>query len=374
MDMSYVGPGDYANSSKVLVSVSVHWDYKHFNRDGGTLNVTVDGVTDTRTAPFNAGETSSGSQTIYSAYWNVGQPNGNAKTVYASVTFQATSNTAATVTDSLYLSAVENSGGDTGGDSGGDTGGDSGGGDSGDGGDDDDEGGGSGDLEPDTPLPGNATSILQANLTTPTSAPNYKGLPEGTITYSANESTICIIKFTTPDFDGASTSLVVRLYNAESIGTNDGAVSYALCDSDSNNGMYIGAPSVVNDPNQIACGQLPKSEWRAVTFTIQTDALKGQNDYYIILWQHSDFPRPESDTAPIFRIGSAMLHGITVNYESSGGDSDGGDDVVTPSTTRVLYIYNGTEPVAYQCFIDNGTNWEECEMYIDNGTTYELYG
>lgn len=136
MNMSYVGPGDYQNTSKVSVSVNVHWSHVSYNRDGGSLVVTVDGVSDSRVVPFNAGETSSGMQTIYNSYWNVSQANGAAKTVYASATFQATNQTTATpASASLSLAAISGSGGgntggnEGGGSEGGNTGGDSGGND-----------------------------------------------------------------------------------------------------------------------------------------------------------------------------------------------------------------------------------------------------
>ena len=123
MDMSYVGAGDYANSSKVAVNVYVHWDTPSYNGLNPALNVTVDGVNDTVNVSFNTGQTSSGSQNIYSRYWNVGHDsNGSARTVYASASYATgtTSGTVATST-SLSLAAIGGSGG-----------GDSGGGDSGD--------------------------------------------------------------------------------------------------------------------------------------------------------------------------------------------------------------------------------------------------
>lgn len=133
MDMSYVGPGDYANTSKVAVRVNVHWSHVSYNRDGGALSVTVDGTTENFKVAFNAGETSSGSQNLYAAYWNISHS--GSKTVYASATFQATNNTTATPASAeLYLSAS--------GASGGSSGGGSSGGDSGD--DDDDDGGNTG--------------------------------------------------------------------------------------------------------------------------------------------------------------------------------------------------------------------------------------
>lgn len=143
MNMSHEGSGDSANTAKIFVTVDVHWNAKHYNRDGGTLKVTVDGATSSYTAPFNAKETSSGSERLYSAYWTV--DHSSSRTVYGSATFQATDSTAATPASAqVYLSGSGGSGG-SGGDSGDDDdGGNTGGGSSGGGSDEDDGGGTSG--------------------------------------------------------------------------------------------------------------------------------------------------------------------------------------------------------------------------------------
>ncbi len=129
MDMSYVGAGDYANTSKVAVNVYVHWDTVSYNGYSPALNVTVDGVNDTVNVSFNTGKTSSGSQNIYSRYWNIGHDsNGSARTVYASASY-ATGTASGTVgaSTSLALDAINSGGGDSGGDSGGGDTGDNGG-------------------------------------------------------------------------------------------------------------------------------------------------------------------------------------------------------------------------------------------------------
>lgn len=119
MDMSYVGAGDYDNTSKVSVNVYAHWDTVSWNGEGAPLTVTVDGVSDSSTVTFNTNKTSSGSQNIYSRYWNIGHDsNGSARTVSATASFTATSNSGSLpASDSLDLPAIS-SGGGSGGDSG----------------------------------------------------------------------------------------------------------------------------------------------------------------------------------------------------------------------------------------------------------------
>lgn len=143
MDMSYVGAGDQTNTSKVAVNVYVHWDSVSYNGLAPALNVTVDGVNDIVNVSFNTGQISSGSQNIYSKYWNIGHDsNGSARTVYGSASY-ATGTASGTVgaSASLALDAIDSGGGSEGGDSGG--------GDSGEGSEDDGGSGGntgSGDI------------------------------------------------------------------------------------------------------------------------------------------------------------------------------------------------------------------------------------
>lgn len=116
MNMSYVGQGDYTNTSKILVEVVATWNYPHYNRDGSTLLVTVGGEDHQTSVIFNPSELSSGTQKLYSYYWNISQPNGSATTVYGYASCQVTNSTAATPAYAeLYLAAIGGTGGSTGG-------------------------------------------------------------------------------------------------------------------------------------------------------------------------------------------------------------------------------------------------------------------
>ena len=145
MSLSYGGAGDHSNTSRVNVSVTVHWDTTSYNGNNPPLNVAADGLTDTVNVSFNTGRTSSGSQTIYSKYWNIGHDtNGSARTVSFSASYATgTSSGTVSTSSSLYLNAIggSSSGGTSGGDSG----------DSGDSGDDSGGSSGGGTSIPDTP-------------------------------------------------------------------------------------------------------------------------------------------------------------------------------------------------------------------------------
>lgn len=117
VDLSYVGPGDYPNTSKIAVNVYAHWSAStsagiSWNAEGATVTVTIDGVSDSLTATFNTNKTLNGSQSIYSSYWNISHDeNGSARTVVAVVTYPATSNSGTLqATDSLNLAAIDTGG------------------------------------------------------------------------------------------------------------------------------------------------------------------------------------------------------------------------------------------------------------------------
>lgn len=358
VDLSQVSVNESSRTATVSIVVkitSTAGTHNHYGSSdlgqGALLYVTIDGNTYSQYVTFGSSSTGTYTSTVYSNSITVSYSSSGTKTVSASARC-VTGTSAGTIrgSDSLSLTPIGSSSGGSGGD---------------DGGDNTEEwdpdnpgsGGGTGGV---SPLPGNSTLIGQAKLKAATSDPDYTMFDDGMITYSsaAGSSQICIIKFTTPNFKGVSTSLIVNLYGPEISGVKDGAVSYALCSSDINNGMYIGASSVVDDPNQIAYGAISKSDWPSGTFTIQTDALKSKHDYYIVMWQHSDFPRPVTNVAPVFKFGPARLHGITVEYDPF----------------KIAYIDNAVQHIDYLCFVDSGTDWIEYEMYIDNGTSFELYG
>lgn len=374
MSMSYVGAGGSANTSRVLVSVDVSWNYPHFNRDGGTLNVTVDGVTDTKTVPFNAGETNNGSQNLYSYYWDIAQPNGAAKNVSAYATFQATSNTTATpASATLSLPAIGGSSGGDSGDSGetpggetpgGDSGGGNSGGDSGGGGDSgddsgDDSGGGdyggdSGGGNPENVLaaePGNATVInnIFFGYDTTLSPDNYHTIGGQVVAESGNNR-IGIIRFETPNFEGASTSVDLR-FSVGNVYGNSQTVNFAICTADAYAFSYIVYPDSISDPYAIASGTIQLTANSICSVTVPTSALKGNTTYYVFLW----FPYTTSNFV-YADINKTEWHGIDVNYKKD-----------------FVYIDSGSGFGTYQCFIDNGTNWDPVKVFIDNGSEFIPY-
>lgn len=304
MNMSYVGAGDYANTSKVAVSVDVHWDYKHYNRDGGSLTVTVDGVPDTRSAPFNAGETSSGSQNIYSAYWNVSQPNGEAKTVYASATFQATSNTTATpASASLPLAAISGSGGDSGDD------------------DDDPEEGGEGGGS------GSGTTTSESGIIIANGS-KFDGYRCHIDTYHAVTSDVGH----TYDFDGTSMS-VEFVAPSDSVEYDSVTVYFPTLWVDLAGGYFINFYLYLLDENNTRIAQTAVSYeaeglLRDVRIKLTLDAPLQANTKY--------------------RINTAY-------------DGDESESNISGTITRV-YISGKTtsmvnEYLEYEAYIDNGTNW-----------------
>lgn len=350
MDMSYIGQGDYANSSKVIVSVNVHWDYKHFNRDGGTLKVTVDGVTDTKTVPFNAGETSSGSQNLYSYYWNVAQPNGAAKTVSASATFQATSNTAATPTSAtLSLPAISGSGG-----------GDSGGGDTGGG---DDSGGGgttSGGTTPGGNTSGGTTGGGNTNEGTPdTPSTNIEVHPDTNCTYlgtSHDNSTFgnnkmdgydSFIRFKTPSDLITSNSVKIKF-------DSPGGFDLEYPDS--------GAEAVVYF--SLYTGHLDILAQEIVHFSIDVEGRYDSSTYTVTLKTTEQSLEPDTE----YTI--KVLVGNDGTFEAQTPPAIIIDYVGAEKPVRPCYIAN----VPYVAYIGNGTTFDKYEVYIGNGTTFVPYG
>lgn len=393
MGISYVGPGDYTDSSKVFVIVDAYWNYAHFNRDGGSLTVTVDGVADQRTVPFNAGETSNGSQRIYSSYWNVAQPNGEAKTVYVSATFQATSNTTATpASDSLYLAATNGSGGgssgggSSGGDSGG-SGGDSGGsnppGGSGGSGGSGESGGGSGgasgdsDYEYDDDVPGYYIPV------------EFVIAPHSYIE-------------------------VYRLYNygsefelIETVGASGKAVYGGLANQyyrfvfmvEDGYTLIGGKYNGINSGREVTVGTSADSARITLETVVEPSTSYGvsvtvSNGATVSLHRtSSEFGNiGQINSGDRLYLGDVLLvsiscaEGFVLDKATANGIAFASGDQITVEgnvnisvtakrTTMpgLIHIDNGTVHGEYQIFIDNGTTCDEYEAYIDTGTSWEQY-
>lgn len=306
MTLSQGTPNETARTNTVTASVRVHYSGGSFNGNSPSGTLTIDGQSFSFTCNFNysgigqgAASTGTGSVTACTRTVTVSYGSSSTRTVSASASFASgTASGTVTASDSITLTSIS-------------AGGSSGGGD-----DDDNtgEGGsGSGTVTPPSNV-GNCTIVGQYWFSSDSETLNYNNAADFTLNNGDYLPQHVALKFTTPRFSGASTSLVVNLSSTELHYANDLPVCFALCNSDENFGMYVLGPSVVNDPNQIAYGSLTRAEWLSMPFTIQTNELSGNTDYYLIFWIPSDYGLYGNVSAA-----KAPYHGITVNYE---GGSD----------------------------------------------------
>lgn len=56
-----------------------------------------------------------------------------------------------------------------------------------------------------------------------------------------------------------------------------------------------------------------------------------------------------------------------------GAASASGTMTLTPISTGLVYIDNGSGWDAYQIYIDNGSSWDQYIAYIDNGSSWDQY-
>lgn len=456
LSLSQGTPNATARTTTVTAIVKVHYSGGSFNGNSPSGTLTVDGQPVGFNCNFNyagigqgAASTGTGSVTACSRTFTVSYGSSSTRTISASASFESgTASGTVTASDSITLTSI----------------GTSSGGGPGSGGDDDDnteewnpDNPGSGSGGGSNPAAGNVTVVGQAKIPpVGTSEPYYQTESWTSIGCGAGISSACILKIITPSFSGVSEYLTVSLapyydwWEADDL-----LMCYALCDSDENHHLYYDAQSVVSDPHQIVCGTLSRYEILE-PFTILTDKLVGNKDYYLIFWLPSDgghFEATGLDVATMhsinlkydgtsggddseypynfvlnytigehckvesyfysildstetqscvrkYRSGSPLdftfvfiadegykLSGCSVDGVSCddtgtgtltatngdyfivasaipddgdpGGEDPGGEDPVIPTVTRgVFHIDNGTELVAYECFIDNGTGWD----------------
>lgn len=160
---------------------------------------------------------------------------------------------------------------------------------------------------------------------------------------------VSCLSFTTPEFEGVSKDIEFSLYSSSAqFQTQDGHVvlRYALCSSNANLANYSETSSVVTDEYQIISGTCEIIAGVNNTFTIQTEKLNKNTNYYLILWSCDEKG---------FTIGE--LSSVDITYING-----------------LIYIDNGTTFESYQCYVDNGTSWDMCIPYIDNGTSWDICG
>lgn len=346
MSLSQGTPNETTRTNTVTASVKVHYSGGSYNGNSPSGTLTIDGQSFNFTCNFNyagigqgAASTGTGSVTAATRTVTVSYGSSTTKTVSASASFNSgTASGTVTASDSISLTSIS-AGGSSGG--GGDDGGEEW--------DPDNPGSGSGSDGP-TANAGNCTNVEQTCFYRETERLTYDQIATLHVGNDSFFAYVGIIKFTTPDFSGVSTSLDVNLSTKGWSGEANRPMRYALCTSDYNHNNYLRATADVYDPNQIVRGSMVLIDYSS-PFTIQTDKLKGNTEYYLIFWISPPVVAGESSG---FIAEAAPYHGIAVNY-----------------TYGVVHIDTGTGFDKYTCYIDNGTDWELAIPYIDDGTNWK---
>lgn len=344
MSLSQGTPNETTRTNTVTASVKVHYSGGSYNGNSPSGTLTIDGQSFNFTCNFNyagigqgAASTGTGSVTATTRTVTVSYGSSTTKTVSASASFNSgTASGTVTASDSISLTSIS-AGGSSGG--GGDDGGEEW--------DPDNPGSGS---DGPTANAGNCTNVEQTCFYRETERLTYGQISTLHVSNDSFFAYVGIIKFTTPDFSGVSTSLDVNLSTKGWSGEANRPMRYALCTSDYNHNNYLRATADVYDPNQIVRGSMVLIDYFS-PFTIQTDKLKGNTEYYLIFWISPPVVAGESSG---FIAEAAPYHGIAVNY-----------------TYGVVHIDTGTGFDKYTCYIDNGTDWELAIPYIDDGTNWK---
>lgn len=197
-----------------------------------------------------------------------------------------------------------------------------------------------------------ATGVIEgqahgyATLSNYVNAPGYAG-------YNGSSYYANVIKFTTPDFVGASESIEIGLFMNEGVGS-DVTLRYAICTSDANKASYMNTTAAVTDENQIAAGTVTfedlTSNVEKRTFTIETAKLEPNTTYYLFMW-------------------ASGKTGVSLK-EPSGAFGD--SSVFVSYNSGLVYIDNGSELEAYQFYVDNGSDWDLHIPFIDNGSGWDM--
>lgn len=196
------------------------------------------------------------------------------------------------------------------------------------------------------------TGVIEGQAYSYTTLGDYAN-KSGYAGYSGSSYYTNAIKFTTPDFVGASESIEIGLIMRTGVGAS-ATLRYAVCTSDANKAAYMSTTDDVTDENQIATGTVTfedlKSDSQKRTFTIATSKIKPNATYYLFLW-------------------ASGKTGVSLDKTSGAG---GDFTVIVSYNSGLVYIDNGSALEAYQCYIDNGSDWDLHIPYIDNGTSWDM--
>lgn len=335
---SIVSQDEINRTSTISVTVNVTYDSGSHNGytdsvNGAILSISVGSYSDSFVQPFNAGASTSGTETLYSNTFMVSHgtaSNAISVPVYVSYNTNTGSGTV-TASDTITLPGITYSGGDSG---------DSSGDDSGDNGD---SSGGSGSnnesntdllVHPDT----NCTYLGTAG----------QGLSYGNLAAEGLDvsKSRFYIKFRTPSDLTESTSITVRLNNyGVYYGYDNYSLTFYLIDnSDGSHNGY-------NEVYMASADGLPdtlKKMYDSYDVIIPTTELKPDTEYIIRIKSANNNTMVYAD-API---------GIIINYVARGGVH-----IKTNGTVQKYYAY-----------IKVSGNWDLYEPYIKNGSTWDVIG
>lgn len=162
-----------------------------------------------------------------------------------------------------------------------------------------------------------------------------------------------ILKFTTPDFIGASESVAFNFWLSNQMG-NSATLRYALCTSDANKNSYCGTTGEVADPNQITTGTVTMDGMSTTveqrTVNVPTNQLKPNTTYYLLLWAYNDT-------------------GVSLKGPTSGW---GTFTAVLGYNSGLAHIGDGTADKLHQAYIGNGSEYKLHIPYIFDGTSWNI--
>lgn len=167
--------------------------------------------------------------------------------------------------------------------------------------------------------------------------------------YSNSTKYAACINVLTPAFSGKSKSIVFTLRgNTFRPSGGDPVLRWALCSSDANKQSYVNPGAVTSDQYQIATGTITFTDENKDTgLTIETDSLKGETNYYLMLWG--------LQTSTVGRITLDTPSNLSASVEYSSASYAIGDG--TSFVMHDLYIANGTSYDQYVAYVGDGTNW-----------------
>ncbi len=341
VDLSQVSVNESSRTATVSIVVkitSTAGTHNHYGSSdlgqGALLYVTIDGNEYSQYVTFGSSDTGTFTSTVYSNSITVSYSSSGTKTVSASARC-VTGTSAGTISgsDSLSLTPIGSSSGGSGGDSGDD-------------GDDEDDGGSTGGGS-------GGGSLILPTFVGNTSLSYYTSYFVGNDGWDYYAS---VIKFTTPEFSGKSTSVDIAIKARNETYDRDELLGVAICSFPVNHEVYARASGVeVTDPYQIATGMITSKITSGIgqygITNIPTTALKSSTAYYLILW----IPTGYQSGGAFHYLDAIEEHVIRVNY----------------SNLSTGCISTTSDFIEYEIHIDNGSSFDKYDFFIDTGTDWQ---